>query len=96
MKAEGFKTIFVDCVGPPDGDPSERCWHSSAVKLDDLPEWQNRQTLDPTTARHLAAFRLQPTTGVRLQRRHPYSRAFSVLIESKPGSRFLFCRVFLT
>ena len=40
MKAEGFKTILVYCVGPPDGDPRERCWHSSAVKLDDLPEWQ--------------------------------------------------------
>ena len=37
MKADGFKTILVYCVGPPDG---ERCWHSSAVKLDDLPEWQ--------------------------------------------------------
>jgi hypothetical protein len=40
MKAEGFKTILVYCVGPPDGDTRERCWHSSAVKLDDLPEWQ--------------------------------------------------------
>jgi hypothetical protein len=40
MKAEGFKTILVYCVGPPDGDTGERCWHSSPVKLDDLPEWQ--------------------------------------------------------
>lgn len=40
MKAEGFRTILVYCVGPPDGDTRERCWHSSAVKLDDLPEWQ--------------------------------------------------------
>ena len=37
MKAEGFKTILVYCVGPPDGDTRKRCWHSSEVKLDDLP-----------------------------------------------------------
>jgi hypothetical protein len=37
MKAEGFKTILVYCVGPPEGDTRERCWHSSAVKFDDLP-----------------------------------------------------------
>jgi hypothetical protein len=40
MKAKGFQTILVYCVGPPHGDKRERCWHSSAVKLDDLPEWQ--------------------------------------------------------
>jgi hypothetical protein len=40
MKADGFKSILVDCVGPPDGDTRERCWHSSAVKLDDLPDWK--------------------------------------------------------
>jgi hypothetical protein len=35
-KADGFKTSLVYCVGPPAG---LRCWHWSAVKLDDLPEW---------------------------------------------------------
>jgi CheY-like chemotaxis protein len=35
-KVDGFRTILVYCVGPPTGP---RCWHWSAVKLDDLPEW---------------------------------------------------------
>jgi hypothetical protein len=38
-RAAGLKTILVNCVGPPDRDPRPRCWHSSALKLDDLPEW---------------------------------------------------------
>ena len=39
-KAAGYKTILVYCVGPPVGDQRPRCWHSAAVKLDDLPDWQ--------------------------------------------------------
>jgi hypothetical protein len=35
-KADGFKTILVYCVGPPNGP---QCWHWSAVKLEDLPDW---------------------------------------------------------
>jgi len=38
-KADGFKSILVYCVGPRDRDPRPRCWHWSAVMLDDLPEW---------------------------------------------------------
>ena len=38
-KACGFKTILVYCVGPPDRDPRPRCWHSSAMPLDRLPDW---------------------------------------------------------
>jgi hypothetical protein len=39
-KAAGFKTILVYCVGPPVGSGGRRCWHSAAVRLDDLPDWQ--------------------------------------------------------
>jgi hypothetical protein len=39
MKAEGFKTVLVYCVGPPDRDPRPRCWHYSEVPLDRLPDW---------------------------------------------------------
>jgi hypothetical protein len=40
FKAQGFKTILVYCVGPPDRDPRPRCWHYAVVKLDDLPDWE--------------------------------------------------------
>jgi hypothetical protein len=39
MKAEGFRTILVYCVGPRDRDPRPRCWHFSVVPLDRLPDW---------------------------------------------------------
>jgi hypothetical protein len=39
MKAEGFKTILVYCVGPPDRDPRPRCWHYAEVPFDRLPDW---------------------------------------------------------
>jgi hypothetical protein len=42
FKAQGFKTILVYCVGPPDGDPRERCWHYAEVSLDRLPDWDWR------------------------------------------------------
>jgi hypothetical protein len=35
-KSDGFKSILVYCVGPPQGP---RCHYWSAKKLDDLPEW---------------------------------------------------------
>jgi hypothetical protein len=34
------QSILIYCAGPSDGDPCERCRHSSALRLDDLPEWQ--------------------------------------------------------
>jgi hypothetical protein len=36
-KAAGFKTIMVYCMGRP---ASPRCYHSAAVRLDDLPDWE--------------------------------------------------------
>ena len=37
--AAGFKTILVYCVGPPVGIHRPRCWHNSALRLEDLPDW---------------------------------------------------------
>jgi hypothetical protein len=38
-RAEGFETILVYCVGPPDRDPRPCCWHPAVVPLDRLPDW---------------------------------------------------------
>jgi hypothetical protein len=38
-KAAGFRSILVYCVGPPDGDPRPRCWHSAEIRLDGSREW---------------------------------------------------------
>jgi hypothetical protein len=54
FKAQGFKTILVYCVGPPDRDPRPRCWHYAEVKLDDLPDWGWYDTAPTSNARSAA------------------------------------------
>lgn len=39
VKADGFKSVLVYCVGPPSGFGRPRCQHNARLWLDDLPEW---------------------------------------------------------